>query len=320
MNVKEFMKSNFEWKSALAFVMVFIALTGDAVISARNMATVLDNGRWVTHTYQVISELQSVMSTLKEVQAAQRSYVITSEKIYLNVYSATRAPLLKHLDKLKRLTSDNPPQQARMARLEMQALAELDRLQQGVNLYNTNPAAVDRAVLADDSKARMGGISDTIAEGTNIEQDLLDKRQAAVRISERNMRLAFAATTAGSLLLLCLVYALTMRAMRERRQNAEAIARREEWLSTTLRSIGDAVLATDAEGRILFFNAVAERLTGWSYREAVGTPADQIFVVNDPENRQARGKPGRGHPAVRSGYSPGRHPHPRGPQHARDHH
>ncbi len=286
MNFKEFMKSNFEWKSALAFALVCLVLLGDALISARNMATVLDNGGWVTHTYQVIGELQTVQSMLKEVQAAQRSYIITGDKNYQNAYSATQVPLRKHLDRLKFLVSDNPPQEARMKNLEVQALAEISRLQQGVDLYNTNPAAIDRAVLADDSKARMGGITDTIAEATRIEQDLLARRQVAVTASERNMRLAFAATTAASLLLLSLVYGMTMRAMRERRASAEAIARREEWLSTTLRSIGDAVLATDAQGRILFFNSVAERLTGWKQREAVGKASDLVFVVNDPETGQ----------------------------------
>jgi PAS domain-containing protein len=48
------------------------------------------------------------------------------------------------------------------------------------------------------------------------------------------------------------------------------IKEQREWLRVTLTSIGDAVIATDAEGRITFVNPVAETLTGWTGEEAMG--------------------------------------------------
>ncbi len=55
----------------------------------------------------------------------------------------------------------------------------------------------------------------------------------------------------------------------------------EEDLTITLRSIGDALIATDTLGRITRMNPVAERLTGWSLGEAVDKPLDDIFhIVN----------------------------------------
>ncbi len=55
------------------------------------------------------------------------------------------------------------------------------------------------------------------------------------------------------------------------------------WLSTTLQSIGDAVIATDAEGKIVFLNPVAEALTGWRQSEALGRPLDEIFIIFNEE-------------------------------------
>ncbi|MCU0574950.1 MAG: PAS domain S-box protein [Syntrophobacteraceae bacterium] len=66
------------------------------------------------------------------------------------------------------------------------------------------------------------------------------------------------------------------------RQNRE----QREWLRVTLSSIGDAVIATDAEGRITFVNPVAEMLTGWKGEEAMGRP------MEDPVERVLR----EGHP------------------------
>jgi PAS domain S-box-containing protein len=51
----------------------------------------------------------------------------------------------------------------------------------------------------------------------------------------------------------------------------------EEWLATTLRSIGEAVVATDREGAVRFMNPVAEAITGWSGGEAAGRPVTDVF-------------------------------------------
>ncbi|MFH1493804.1 MAG: PAS domain S-box protein [Pseudomonadota bacterium] len=60
----------------------------------------------------------------------------------------------------------------------------------------------------------------------------------------------------------------------------------EEKLSVTLNSIGDAVIATDAEGRVTILNPLAEHLTGWMQAEAMGHPVDEIFRIINKETRQ----------------------------------
>lgn len=54
----------------------------------------------------------------------------------------------------------------------------------------------------------------------------------------------------------------------------------------TLDSIGDGVLATNAEGRIEYLNPVAERLTGWERSEALGRPLPEIFRLTEPAGDQ----------------------------------
>jgi PAS domain S-box-containing protein len=65
-----------------------------------------------------------------------------------------------------------------------------------------------------------------------------------------------------------------------------ALARERELLATTLASIGDGVIVTDAEGKVSFLNAEAERLTGWSDEEARGQELPAIFrIVNEQTRR-----------------------------------
>ena len=53
-------------------------------------------------------------------------------------------------------------------------------------------------------------------------------------------------------------------------------------LRVTLRSIGDAVITTDIQGRVTYLNAVAESLTGWSQQDALGQPLESVFrIVNE---------------------------------------
>jgi PAS domain S-box-containing protein len=69
----------------------------------------------------------------------------------------------------------------------------------------------------------------------------------------------------------------------ERSRHAETEARlSQESLETTLKSIGDAVISTDAAGRVVFMNAVAERLTRWPLKDARGRPLREVFhIVNE---------------------------------------
>ena len=60
----------------------------------------------------------------------------------------------------------------------------------------------------------------------------------------------------------------------------------EEKLAVTLNSIGDAVIATDAEARVTLMNPLAEQLTGLTQAEATGLPVDEVFHIINKETRE----------------------------------
>ena len=67
----------------------------------------------------------------------------------------------------------------------------------------------------------------------------------------------------------------------ERKAVEQALAEEREKALVTLRSIGDAVITTDASGKVEFLNPVAERLTGWRQDDARGHSLGDIFRVVD---------------------------------------
>ncbi|MGD0282221.1 MAG: ATP-binding protein [Dissulfurispiraceae bacterium] len=67
-----------------------------------------------------------------------------------------------------------------------------------------------------------------------------------------------------------------------RKQAEESLAEEKERLAVTLRSIGDGVITTDIEGKIVLINKVTEGLTGWTQEHAAGKPLDQVFhIINE---------------------------------------
>ncbi len=73
----------------------------------------------------------------------------------------------------------------------------------------------------------------------------------------------------------------------ERKEMEELLFEEKERFRTTLLSIGDGIVATDAYGHVLLMNHVAERLTGYTVEEARGRPLREIFRVEHEETGEA---------------------------------
>jgi PAS domain S-box-containing protein len=70
------------------------------------------------------------------------------------------------------------------------------------------------------------------------------------------------------------------------RQTLSDLQENKEWLQTTLRSIGDAVIVTDTRGKVSFMNPVAESLTGWNQGEIIGKPLEDVFNIINKKTRE----------------------------------
>ncbi len=64
-----------------------------------------------------------------------------------------------------------------------------------------------------------------------------------------------------------------------------------ERAQVTLNSIGDAVLTTDIAGNVTYLNQVAEAMTGWTWKEAIGRPLADVFNIIDGSTREIASNP-----------------------------
>ncbi len=95
----------------------------------------------------------------------------------------------------------------------------------------------------------------------------------------------------ASIIVLAVFAWTTIGAVRRADQDRNAVLMelrgQREWLSTTLGSIGDGVIATDPNGSVLLLNKSAEEMTGWPAAKARGRPIWEVFRVIDEGTRKS---------------------------------
>src|SRR5687768_5006942 len=100
-----------------AFTVPLIVFCVVGAFAYRNAGTLEETTGSVAHTYQVLSALDAITSTLKDAETGQRGYLITGEDRYLEPYTAAVAAIDGRIQTVADLTADNPAQQERIARL-----------------------------------------------------------------------------------------------------------------------------------------------------------------------------------------------------------
>ena len=77
----------------------------------------------------------------------------------------------------------------------------------------------------------------------------------------------------------------------ERKRMEDALFEEKERMRLTLRSIGDAVVCTDAHGVVTYLNPVAQRLTGWQGFDAAGRNVDEVICLYTPDGQAPQTSP-----------------------------
>jgi len=270
-----------------ALVLLVAALLVDAVLTLHNIREVATGVQWVSHTHEVLSEIEQAMSTLKDAETGQRGYLLTGERPYLEPYEQALPRLRGQLERLRALTIDNPPQTAHVLKLEQLTAERLAVLQQGVDRFQAEPdksralALSRQYLLQGEGKRVMDLVRDEVYGMQQLERALLVRREAAARANTRTTLVSTVVGLGLGLVLVAIVIALVARNLDARQRTADVLHAERERFRTTLTSIGDAVVVTDAQGRVTLLNPVAQVLTGWG-GEALGEPLETVFrIVNE---------------------------------------
>ncbi len=271
----------------IGFVAAASLLLLVGVESYRDTIRVAEAAAARKHSFEVRGLLSDMAARLVDAETGQRGFLLTGDDAYLEPYHAAMKSIDQVLAELKNSTADNPVQQKHVPELEQLIDKKLAELQRTIDLRKQNGlAAANAIVLGGEGKRYMDQIRSLLADMQNEEDRVRAFR--AVEMTDalnRSTRIV----VAGNLLsasILVVIFALLFRALSQRKRAQEGLEKSEKWLSTTLASIGDAVIATDMNGAVSFMNPIAESLTGWTLDDARGKSMDLVFDIVNKETRR----------------------------------
>jgi signal transduction histidine kinase len=162
---------------------------------------------WVEHTWQVINQVERIMSSVKDAETGARGFLITSEPAYLAPYDSGVAELPRELDNFGHLTADNPLQQRQLSEMRAVIDERLALLRQGIDLRRAGQSDdIHALVLSGTGKAQMDHLR-TLADTMEAEEHrLLTIRVADERSAARRARVTLFVASGLDLLLIILMF------------------------------------------------------------------------------------------------------------------
>src|ERR1700733_14538913 len=269
--------------SAIAILLVVGAVSYRSIVVSR------DRDKWVQHTNEVLTNLQDLRFDMQTINATVRGFGLTGDESFIEPYHAAVANMEQHQAIIRNLTVDNPVQQSQLPALEKWEDARIQRAETIIKVRRTQGL---EAVAENVRTGPSAQISNNFQAVANQMQDE-ELRLLAIRTGEekRSLRQSRAILIFGTLLGLLITAAAGWMVQRDsaRRGLAEQAFRDgEEKYRTLLYEVQEyAVFTLDPQGRVLTWNAGAERIKGYSADQIIGRDFSCFFVPEDVK----RGRP-----------------------------
>lgn len=272
---------------ALAFVAAILVVIGLATATWKIADDAEKTAEMVARSQAVLHDLARVRGYSLQIELTTQSFRLSGDSAILTERDDAIAAREASLASIRQLTIDNVAQQQRWLELRKILDQRLAIARQVEWLRKEHgPEAANVFVANAPLRATRALTYQLLSEMDANARLHLTQREAAHARARETLVAAGALVSTMLASLLAATYLLIRRQLRTTEAGQQALADSEESLRTTLHSIGDAVLATDADGRITRMNPVAERLTGWSLEEAKGRMVDAVFRIINEETRE----------------------------------
>jgi len=268
------------------FILALAVVFTNAVVSYSNTGKLIYNQEWVTSSYKVVTQLESIQSTLKDTETAQRNYLITADADDLQTYLAAYQKTDSNIQIISKLTAQNHQKRQWISLLEPKISNRLNILEQEISLRQKQGfEAVRQRILSDKDKESSKEIQQLIHDSLEVEQNLLQQRMQQSQASSQKAIVTFFIAAVVDLVLVALLYDLLWRYIRQLQQTELALRQSENRLRAMIDAEPECIELIAGDGTLLEINA--EGLAIMEVESAdvlIGKPIDALIL---PEYRAA---------------------------------
>lgn len=257
-----------------------LVLTGMVLLLLHEFRSTQEAERWVSHTYRLLNSAESLFSVVKDAEAGQRGFLLTSDSQYLAPYHSALSTVPKTLQELKQLTADNPRQRARLTEIGRLADERLSVLGRSIDLHNAGKVNFALSVVrSGEGKRAMDKLRSATAEFEEEEFNLLEVRRARAQVEASRERWVLGLGCATLIALLVFASVVIERETVRREQITEDLRRHAH----LLEQAHDSLLVCRLHGPIDYWSRGAERLFGYTQDEARGQLPHELLQTSHPD-------------------------------------
>ncbi|HEY9678050.1 MAG TPA: response regulator [Drouetiella sp.] len=172
----------------LVVAALLLVLVTGIFMSARSFDTQLSSRVWVIHTYEVLSDLENLLSNLKSAETNQRTYILLGDEKSAQATIRAASKIRTQIAALRQLVSDNPPQMAKVDDFRKSVEKLLKAIDDSVTIRRTKGAQAATALITADTIDGDGQSTvEKIAEQmASVERTLLNKRLNTLNTNTAN--------------------------------------------------------------------------------------------------------------------------------------
>jgi PAS domain S-box-containing protein len=270
-------------RARLAFGAAILTMVAVGAISYRGLVVSGESDQSVRHTHEVLENLQKLMSAMQNVESSFRGMVVTGKESYLEAYRANIASAKQYDSAVRRLTVDNPIQQQQLPALERLAAQKVQFNDGVIRLRRTKGLQAAADAMDDGTGQRlMDEFQTVIRDMQDEELQLLALRDVDAR---RHLDQAKAALVLGTLMGLFAAAFAAWSVQRDsfgRALATEQLRESEEKYRSLIDGVQDyAIFTLDPGGKVISWNAGAERIKGYKAEEIIGQNFSRFYLQTD---------------------------------------